>query len=209
MLTTCRRSCGRVVRERGMPAMWDFKSYKVTYRYPGESRSSYFYVQARNKREALRWLPHGSRGSASLDRRDYSRRYVKRRRARRRSARSNPVMKKSTLYILGGLGGAAILGTGLYFALRPSSAQMGGGGKTLPPGGGGGGGTPPPAPNPQAYGQPNQQNNQQLLNDVAAWVNAMKGLQLSSELINALYKSVQAIASQIGFLLPANPLPVW
>lgn len=118
-------------------------------------------------------------------------------------------MKKSTLYILGGLGGAAILGTGLYFALRPSSAQMGGGGKTLPPGGGGGGGTPPPAPNPQAYGQPNQQNNQQLLNDVAAWVNAMKGLQLSSELINALYKSVQAIASQIGFLLPANPLPVW
>jgi hypothetical protein len=51
--------------------------------------------------------------------------------------------------------------------------------------------------------------NQQLLNDIAGWVGALKGLQLSSEVINSLYKSVQMIAAQIGFLLPANPLPVW
>lgn len=118
-------------------------------------------------------------------------------------------MKKTTIYwILGGVAATAAVGTVVYFVARKPALPQGGGGGQLPQGGGGG--TPPPAPNPQNYGAPqNQQNQQNLLNDVAQWVNAMKGLQLSSELINSLYKSVQVIAANLGFLLPANPLPVW
>lgn len=113
-------------------------------------------------------------------------------------------MKTSTLYVLGGLGGAAIIGTGLYFALRKPSLSSGGGSQ-LPPQGGGGA-TPPPAPNPQNYGQPNQQNQQQFMNDVTAWVNVMRGLQLSVPLIRSLYNTVQSIAASFGFLLPASPI---
>lgn len=90
------------------------KSYKVTFSYPGES-SRTFYVQATSKRDALLWLPHGSRGSAKLDRRMRRRANISTRahggvrvvsrqlRSRRRRTRRNPTGTAIATAIGGGL----------------------------------------------------------------------------------------------------------
>jgi hypothetical protein len=114
-------------------------------------------------------------------------------------------MKTSTMYLIGGGVGVVALGTVLYFTLRKPALPGGGGGGQLPQGGGGNP-TPPPAPNPQNYGQPTPQNQQNFANDINNWVNVMKGLQLSVPLIRSLYNTVQSIASSFGFLLPASPI---
>lgn len=107
------------------------------------------------------------------------------------------------MYLIGGVAGAAVIGTGLFFALRKPALPPAGGSS----GGGGTNPTPPPAPNPQNYGTPqSQQNQQNFTADVMNWVNVMKGLQLSVPLIRSLYNTVQNIAASFGFLLPASPI---
>jgi hypothetical protein len=144
---------------------------------------------------------------------------------RRRRHRHNPI-KKTTLYWI--LGGAGVVGAGLIYWLATRNKDVaqggaavtgGGGGSSLPPSGGGGGGAPPPSNNTPAGPPPNPANyqggtsNPNFGNDINKWVQNAVGIlntvKMGSETFNVLYSTIQGVIAQFGFLLPANPLPVF
>jgi len=116
-------------------------------------------------------------------------------------------MKKTTLYWILGLGGAAIVGGGVYLATRgPSMPQLGGGG---------GGGLPPPtsnqqhtAPAPPADLKTSPQAQQNFLQDASNFVNTMKsvyGVSVAGiNTVMALYNGlVNVIATNFQISLPS------
>lgn len=139
---------------------------------------------------------------------------------RRRRRRGNPLgLKKTTFYwILGGIG---VLGAGglVYWLATRNKSITGGTAPALPPAQGGGGGGPPPSQNNPAPPPPNPANyaggtsNPNFANDINKWVQSAVGIlntiKMGSETFNALYSSIQAVIAQFGYLLPANPLPVF